>query len=133
MRFKRRLLYEQGLKQMDIAPLINIIFLLLIFILLILGFTGLPGISVSLPGLATSANFRARNLEIVINKQGVTSYKGKEVSSQELRGLLVQLPLSKTAVLIKADKAVPLTSVMEVWKICQELGLQQVNIATTRE
>jgi biopolymer transport protein ExbD len=133
MHFKRRLLYEQGLKQMDIAPLMNIIFLLLIFILLILGFTGLPGISVSLPGLVTSANFRARNLEIVVNKQDVILYKGKEVSSQELRGLLVQLPLSKTAVLIKADKAVPLTRVMEIWKICQELGLQQVNIATTRE
>jgi biopolymer transport protein ExbD len=133
MRFKRRLLYAQGLKQMDIAPLINIIFLLLIFILLILGFAGLPGISVSLPGLATSTNFKARNLEIVLNKQGVILYKGKEVSLPELHDLLVQLPLSKTAVLIKADKAVPLNSVMELWKICQELGLQQVNIATTRE
>jgi biopolymer transport protein ExbD len=133
MHFKRRLLYEQGLKQMDIAPLINIIFLLLIFILLILGFTELPGISVGLPGLATSANFKARNLEIVIDKQGIVRYKGQEVSLSELRSLLVQLPLSKTAVLIKADKAVALTSVMELWKICQELGLQQVNIATTRE
>jgi biopolymer transport protein ExbD len=133
MRFKRRLLYEQGLKQMDIAPLINIIFLLLIFILLILGFTGLPGISVSFPALTTSANFRARNLEIVVNKQGAILYKGKEVSFAELRGLLVLLPLSKTAVLIKADKGVALTSVMEIWRICQELGMQQVNIATTRE
>lgn len=133
MRFKRRLHYEQGLKQMDIAPLINIIFLLLIFILLIVSFSGLPGVRVSLPGLATSASFRIRNLEIVVNKQGAIFYKGKEVSWEQLRSLLVQLPSSKTAVLIKADKAVTLTGVMQIWKICQELGIQQVNIATTRE
>ncbi len=132
MYFKRRLLYEQGLKQMDIAALMNIIFLLLIFILLMVGFAGLPGIRVSLPGLATSASFKARNLEIGVNDQGAVFYKGKEVSLDQLRGLLLQLPLAETAVLIKADKAAALTSVMQVWKVCQELGLPQVNIATTR-
>jgi biopolymer transport protein ExbD len=133
MHFKRRLLYEQGLKQIDIVPLINIIFLLVIFILLIVVFVGLPGIRISLPGLVTSASLKNQNLEIAVNKQGLILYKGKEVSSQQLRELLVRLPLSKTAVLIKADKAVTLTGVMQVWKICQELGLEQVNIATTRE
>jgi len=133
MHFKRRLHYEQGLKQIDIAPLINIVFLLLIFILLIVVFVGLPGIRVSLPGLVTSSSFKNQNLEIVINKQGLTSYKGKEVTSQQLRELLVRLPLSKTTILIKADKAATLTGVMRVWKICQELGLEQVNIATTKE
>ena len=133
MHFKRRLDYEQGLKQIDIAPLINIIFLLLIFILLIAGFVGLPGIRISLPGLVTSSSFKNQNLEIVVNKQGAMLYKGKEVTSGQLRELLVRLPLSKTAVLIKADKEAALTGVMRVWKICQELGLEQVNIATTRE
>lgn len=133
MHFKRRLHYEQGLKQIDIAPLINIVFLLLIFILLIVVLVGLPGIRVSLPGLVTSSSFKNQNLEIVINKQGLTSYKGKEVTSQQLRELLVRLPLSKTTILIKADKAATLTGVMRVWKICQELGLEQVNIATTKE
>lgn len=133
MYFKRRLDYEQGLKQIDIAPLVNIFFLLLIFILLIAGFVGLPGIRVSLPGLVTSSSQKNQNLEIVVNKQGLILYKGKEFSSQQLRELLLRLPLSKTSVLIKADKAAALTGVMQVWKICQELGLEQVNIATTRE
>ena len=133
MHFKRRLDYEQGLKQIDIAPLINIVFLLLIFILLIVVLVGLPGIRVSLPGLVTSTSLKNQNLEIVVNKQGLILYKGKEVSSQQLRELLLRLPLSKTAILIKADKTVTLTDVMRVWKICQELGLEQVNIATTRE
>ncbi len=130
---ERRLQYEQGLKQLDIAPLVNIIFLLLIFILLIVVFMGLPGIKVNLPGLITSTILKNQNLEIVINKEGLILYKGNQTSPEQLRRLLVQLPLSKTAVLIKADKAVSLSSVMQVWQICQELGLQQVNIATTRE
>jgi biopolymer transport protein ExbD len=133
MRFKRHLNYEQGLRQLDIVPLVNIMLLLLIFILLILGFMGLPGIKVNLPGLAASADIRSQNLEIVINKEGGILYKAQQISLGQLRTLLAQLPLAKTAVLIKADKTVPLNSVMQVWQVCQELGLPQVNIATTKE
>ncbi len=133
MRFKRRLEYEQGLRQLDITPLMNIIFLLLIFILLTLGFTGLPGVKVSLPGLITGSNLKNRNLEIVINKESMILYEGERISLEELKRMFVQLPVSKMAVIIKAHKAVPLVSVMQVWQVCQEMGLQQVNIATTRE
>jgi biopolymer transport protein ExbD len=133
MRFKRRLFYEQGLKQADIAPLVNIVFLLLLFILLIVGFAGLPGVRVSLPGLALNESFLAKTLEIVVNKDGAIFYQGKGVTSEKLKILLDQFPLSRTAVLIKADKEAALTSVMRVWKICQELGLRQVNIATTKD
>jgi biopolymer transport protein ExbD len=133
MRFKRHLNYEQGLRQLDIVPLVNIMLLLLIFILIILGFMGLPGIKVNLPGLMTSTALKSQNLEIVINREGAISYKAQQISLEQLKKLLLQLPLAKTAVLIKADKAVPLNSVMQVWQVCQELGLPLVNIATTKE
>ena len=133
MHFKRRIQYEQGLKQLDIAPLINIIFLLLFFILLIVGFVGFPGIRVSLPGMVTSAAVQSRNIELFMNKEGVVFYRTKPVSLEQIKDLLAQLPAERTAVLIKADKAVPLARVMQLWQICKELGLQQVNIAATRE
>ena len=133
MHFKRRIQYEQGLKQLDIAPLINIIFLLLIFILLIVGFVGLPGIRVSLPGMFTSSAVKNQNLELFMDKEGVVFYKAKPLSNVELRNLLAQLPANRIGVLIKADKGASLTSVMQVWQVCREQGIQQVNIAATRE
>jgi len=130
MRFKRRGHYGQAAMQMDAAPVLSIIFLLLIFILLIAGVMGLPGIKVNLPGLITSAAFKSRNLEIVINKEGAILYKAGEISLEQFKRTLLQLPLSQTAVLIKADKDVSLLKLMRVWQVCQELGLEQVNIAS---
>ncbi len=133
MRFKRQLNYEHGLGQLDIVPLVNVVFLLLIFVLVIVGFMGLPGVKVSLPGIITGSAFKTQNLEIVIDKGGSVFYGGRQISLSLLKGLILQLPASRTSVLIKADKDVPLAAVMQIWKICQDLGLREVNIATDKE
>ncbi len=133
MYLKRRAQYEQGLKQLDIVPLVNIVFLLLIFILLIVGFMGLPGIKINFPGLVTNSVLTSRNVEIVLNENGGILFQGKPILSAELKRMLTQFPMERTAVLIKADKSVSLANVMRVWQICQEVGLRQVNIAAAIE
>ncbi|MBI5415209.1 MAG: biopolymer transporter ExbD, partial [Candidatus Omnitrophica bacterium] len=49
MKFKRHTKLEHGLKQIDIAPLIDLMFLLLIFFMLTSSFTLQSGINVKLP------------------------------------------------------------------------------------
>ena len=53
------------------------------------------------------------------------------VSSQELVSRIEALP-KKDSILIKADKGTSLDRVVEVWDICREAGIRQVNIATTQ-
>ncbi len=52
MRFKRHMELEHGLKQIDIAPLIDVVFQLLIFFMLTSSFVIQPGIKVNQIGRA---------------------------------------------------------------------------------
>ena len=49
MKFKRHMELEHGLRQIDIAPLIDMVFQLLIFFMLTSSFIMQPGIKVNLP------------------------------------------------------------------------------------
>lgn len=130
MRFRSRLHLEHGLKQIDIAPLVDMVFLLLIFFLLTSNFVVQPGIKVKLPKAVTSSLLQDKNVVIMISSENIIYVENKIFSTDELKGYLKKLGKNST-VLIKADKRVSLGRVVEVWDICRDSGIEQLNIATT--
>ncbi len=133
MRFKRHMELEHGLKQIDIAPLIDMVFQLLIFFMLTSSFVMQPGIKVNLPKAVTSEIVKYENIEVILSGENVIYLNGKVVNSGELKDLLKQVAKRKQAILIKADKHASLGRVVEVWDMCRDLGLSQINIATNQE
>ena len=90
MRFRRHLKVEQSLKQIDIAPLIDVIFQLLIFFLLQSSFTYHKGITVKLPKAATSDTIKEENIIITITSENVTYLNGRIVTTKELEDFVTQ-------------------------------------------
>ena len=133
MRFKRHMELEHGLKQIDIAPLIDMIFQLLIFFMLTSSFVMQPGIKVNLPKAVTSEIVKFENIEILVSSENITYLNGKVVTTQELKNLLSQAAKRKQSILIKADKRASLGRVVEIWDLCRDLGIVQINIATNQE
>lgn len=133
MRFKRHMELEHGLKQIEITPLIDMIFLLLMFFLLTSSFVVQPGIKINLPKAATSEIIQAENIEIIISGENVIYFNTKVVTMKELEKLLKQVAQRKQSILIKADKRVFLGRVVEIWDMCRDLGVSQINIATNQE
>jgi len=133
MRFKGRMELEHGLKQIDIAPLIDIVFQLLIFFMLTSSFIMQPGIKVNLPKAVTSEVIKYENVEIMISSENITYLNGKLVNSQELKSYLKQAAKRNQTVLIKADARASLGRVVEIWDMCRDLGISQINIATNQE
>lgn len=133
MRFKGRIELEHGLKQIDIAPLIDIVFQLLIFFMLTSSFVMQPGIKVNLPKAVTSEIVKYENVEILITGENVTYLNGRVVTVQELKGLLKQVSKREQAIIIKADKRTALGRVVEIWDMARDLGIAQINIATNQE
>jgi len=124
---------EHGLKQIDIAPLIDMIFQLLIFFMLTSSFVMQPGIKINLPKAVTSEIIRQERMEIVVSAENVTYFNGKVVTNQELKKLLKEVAKKQQPILIKADKRASLGRVVEIWDICRDLGIVQINIATNQE
>lgn len=133
MRFKGRLELEHGLKQIDIAPLIDIVFQLLIFFMLTSSFIMQPGIKVNLPKAVTSEVVRYENIEILVTAENVTYLNGKVVTMNELKALFKQVAKRSQTILIKSDRRASLGRVVEIWDMARDTGITQINIATNQE
>lgn len=133
MRFKRHMELEHGLKQIDIAPLIDIVFQLLIFFMLTSSFVMQPGIKVKLPKAVTSDVIKSENVEILVTSENVTYLNGSVVTLQEIKAFFKQAAKRDQTILIKADRRASLGRVVEVWDMARDMGLSQINIATNQE
>ena len=112
MRFKVRMELEHGLKQIDIAPLIDIVFQLLIFFMLTSSFIMQPGIKVNLHKAVTSETVKAENIEIMVTSENVTYLNGKVITNTELKASLKQAAKRNQTILIKADRRASLGRVV---------------------
>jgi len=130
MKFKRHIELEHGLRQIDIAPLIDIVFQLLIFFMLTSSFIMQPGIKVNLPKAVTSQVVKEQNIIIVISSEDVIYIENKLFTLKELRSFLEDKSKAKPTILIKSDRRSSLGTVVEVWDLCRDIGISQVNIAT---
>ncbi|MBI3318206.1 MAG: biopolymer transporter ExbD [Candidatus Omnitrophica bacterium] len=129
MRFKRTPLPLAV--QMDMAPLIDIVFQQLIFFMLTSAFVFQPGVKVHLPKSVTP-DVAYRENRVVSVAKGNQLYLGNRlVTLQELRSELAALRDSKRPFLIRADRQASVGRVVEVWDLCRSLGVTQVNIATS--
>jgi len=133
MRFKRHMKLEHGLRQIDIAPLIDVVFQLIIFFMLTSSFVMQPGIKVNLPKAVTSEVLNYENLDLVVSSENVVYLNGKVITMDELRSLLKQAAKRKQSVLIKSDRRASLGRVVEIWDMARDLGITQINIATDQE
>ncbi len=133
MHFRRHMELEHGLKEIDIAPLIDVVFLLIIFFMLTSSFVMQPGIKVNLPKAVTSEVVKQERIEVVVSGENVTYFNGKVVTFQELKSLIKQVAKRNQPILIKADKRASLGRVVEIWDLSRDLGISQINIATNQE
>jgi len=128
MRFKRHLELEAG--RLDIAPLIDVIFLLLVFFMLTSSFILQPGIKVNLPGAITGKIAPRQNVEVIITDKDHIYIEKSRIAIKELRSRLKKAKSGNKPVLIRADKEASLGKVVTVWDLCREVGISNVNIAT---
>jgi len=131
MKFKRRVFIEKGI--LDIAPLIDVIFLLLIFFMLTSSFIFQPGIKINLPKALTSEVIQRENLIIVITDDNALYINERPVDTEELSSRLKIAARESKPILIKADRKVSLGKIVEVWDLCRREGVQKINIATTQK
>ncbi|MCX5687270.1 MAG: biopolymer transporter ExbD [Candidatus Omnitrophica bacterium] len=129
MKFKQHLQIEDA--QLNMVPLINCIFLLLIFFLLTSNFISQPGIKINLPKAVTSEVVQKNTVVITITYDNRFYLNEAPVTLVELKSKLEKASNSEP-ILIKADRDVALIKVVNIWDFCRDIGIKQVNIATNQ-
>jgi len=120
----------------DLTPLIDVLFLLIIFFTVTTTFATTGGIDVNLPEAAAQRDLeQARKLHLVINRDGEVFIEGKRASSRELAARFQALKeKDKNAlVIIQADKAARHGRVVQVMDQAQSAGLKRLAIATDKK
>jgi len=130
MEFKRKVFIEKG--RLDIAPLIDVIFLLLIFFMLTSSFIFQPGIRVNLPKAVTSEVLHKELLIVTITEDNEIFIDERPVGGEELVSRVTVAAREGQPLLIRADRDTDLGRVIEVWDICRQMDVKQINIATTQ-
>lgn len=130
MKFKRRLKIEEG--HLDMTPLVNVFFLLLIFFLFTSSFIFQPGIRVNLPKAVTSEVIQQEDTAIIITKDDKIYLDDREITKDEFASKLSLIAKEKTGLLIKADSRASHGRIVEIWDMCRSRGVSQVNIATSQ-
>ncbi|MCF7797552.1 MAG: biopolymer transporter ExbD [Lentisphaeria bacterium] len=122
-------------KGMDLTPLIDTVFLLLIFFMVTTVFSTTPGIEVDLPKAAESEAPPEKDLNILISDQGVMELNGTIVTLETLEPeLRRQKDMYRSKVLIiKADKLALHYMVVDVMDAAKAAGIDQLAIAADPE
>ncbi|MBA2124417.1 hypothetical protein B9J78_05755 [bacterium Unc6] len=120
---------------LDIAPLIDIVFLLLIFFMLTANFIVQSGIEITLPTAKTAALQEEENVSVFINHENEIFLNDRKISIDELKNALEQRleTTPKKTVILKADEKIDLGLAVRVMDIAKQAKAEGLVISTKLE
>jgi biopolymer transport protein ExbD len=121
--------------EVSIAPLLDMVFILLIFFVITTNFNRQTGIDIQKPQ-AQSAVFTAqRTIMVGVSREGAIHIHGQQVSMQRLEGILKQelARHPEASVVIVGDRQSPLGRSVEVMDACLLAGISKVSVAAEKK
>ena len=120
--------------EINLSPLIDMTFLLLIFFMVTTVFVQETGVEVQKPKATSATQLEKNSILLAVTRQGQVIYGGREVPINSVRGLVVRLLRTREMpVIIVADETSATGTVVDVIDQCKLAGARQVSIAATRE
>lgn len=137
MRKSRRRGSGRSAAQVDLVPMIDIVFQLILFFLVSTTFAMLPGISLNLPESTTSEGVSSGGITITMKEDGQIWYKSTQVDLESLNRELTafdQVTYEERAeypINLEADSLVTNGQIVTVFDILRQNGFSAVNLRTT--
>lgn len=122
--------------RLDMTPLIDVIFQLLLFFMLSTTFRNTPSFEVQLPEVSSDQMIQDdQTWTIMVSKDGMLSVEGMEFSKSELpERLKVQLQQQPNlSLVIEADEELSHGMVVDLMDIAQEVGVSSLQIGATQK
>ncbi|HEY6527228.1 MAG TPA: biopolymer transporter ExbD [Cellvibrionaceae bacterium] len=129
-RFEQKLEEAQS-QTLDMTPLVDIAFILLIFFIITTAFVRETGVEVDKPAAVSSAQLQKTLLLIAITASGEVVYGGTNIGVKSVRATITQAMKGRAQPLVvQADKAVPTDLLVQVIDQAKLAGVTSVSIAT---
>lgn len=131
---RRRLHFAaESTDMINIAPLIDMVFILLIFFIVTTVFVEETGVTVSKPQAVSADNLEKNSIMIAVTKGGRVVYGGREIGVSGVRAVVRRLSERENLpVIVMADRDVPTHLLVRVIDEAKLAGATAVSIATER-
>lgn len=122
----------------DMTPMIDIVFQLILFFLVSTTFAVLPGIKLNLPQSRTSEGTSVEGITISASKDGLLFFNDKEVLLENLGAKLIAFDTGDTdklqfPVSLEADSEVTNGTIVSIFDVIRESGYSVINLRTATE
>lgn len=130
---------REGIRSnVDMTPMIDIVFQLILFFLVSTTFATLPGIKLNLPQSHTSESTSLMGITITADESGALFFNDKEVSMATLGEELLSFDTGTTKkdefpVSLEADSEVTNGTIVKIFDVIRESGYCVINLRTTAE
>lgn len=126
---------EETETQIDLSPLIDMVFILLIFFMVSATFVKDMDLDINRPKASTAEPSSTKAIRVYIDKAGDTYLDGQPVRSWVIQSRLRDILRSGTSdtVLVVTDDSVPARKLVEVVDQCRRAGARDVGVVTDEE
>lgn len=132
-RIKRDEQSERGV-DVNMSPLIDCVFLLLIFFIVTTVFVEETGVDIQKPQAASAQDLDKKSIMIALTSDGRVIFGGREIGLGGVRGVVArQLRERDVPVIILADGDARTSPLVDVIDECKLAGAKQVSIAALRQ
>ncbi len=120
--------------EINISPLIDVVFILLIFFIVTTVFVEETGVEINKPRAATQQDLEKNSILIGVTPGGQVFYGGREIGVAGVRSTVSRLLKQDTVpVIIQADRDTPTESTVQVLDEAKLGGAQQVFVSTVND
>jgi len=118
----------------NIGPLIDMVFILLIFFVITTNFTRQTGIDVTKPKAQTAQSQGQKVILVGISREGTIHAYGRQVSPERLQSLVQEEVMKKPdlSVVIVSDRQAELGKAVQVMDICSLAGAKKVSLSADK-
>lgn len=130
MSFQRK---QSDEPRIDLTPMVDVVFLLLIFFMISTTFVESPGISIKLPEASSqSVDREPKEVKVYLSKEGDIYHLDKKISLDDFKSLLAehQSEAEQTTILLLADQESRHGKVVTLMDLARDAGFVKLAIAT---
>jgi len=131
MKFRKQKNGKSGVgATLDLTPIVDVVFNLLIFFALSLNFAATSGgINVKLPSASSAEPVKMEQVTVNLTQDGQVYYNDKKIEIADLPTKLKGVEDKDSIVIIRADNSVPHGQVVQVMDIVKSEGFSKLAIA----